>query len=371
MELRDGLALLLLAVGGIDDGGVQHLAGAVDDGHLAAHAVARVQAHGHLALDGRLHQQGAEVQGELADRAFAGRIGQVRAQFALQGGEDQAVIGILGRRLDEGHRARTGHDHGAENRLQGAVAIQNDRDLQHLLLLPAVDGKDLMPLQARDGLGKIVIEAIDRVLLRGRFRDQTAFALQQRPQRFAQGGVVADLLGNDVGGAGEGVFGGLDAFFGIDVIRRLGDGIGAVALLGEQDFGQGLQAFFLRHGRAGAALGLIGAIEILEFGEGADRGDGGREFVRQLALLGNGRKDRLAALLQRAKILQPRLERAQDRVVHGAVELFAVARDKGDRVPLVQQADDVFNIFCFLSQLFRQNLNHRIHPFSSKVFLLL
>ena len=36
--------------------GIQHLAGGVDDGHLAAHAVAGVQTHDGFAADGRLEQ---------------------------------------------------------------------------------------------------------------------------------------------------------------------------------------------------------------------------------------------------------------------------------------------------------------------------
>ena len=57
-ELGDGLLLLLFAVGGIDHGGVQHLARGVHHRHLAAHAVAGVEPHGHMSLHRRLHQKG-------------------------------------------------------------------------------------------------------------------------------------------------------------------------------------------------------------------------------------------------------------------------------------------------------------------------
>ena len=60
-ELGNGLLLAPLPVGGIDHGGVQHLARGVDDCHLAPHAVAGIQAHGHMALHRGLHQQGLEV----------------------------------------------------------------------------------------------------------------------------------------------------------------------------------------------------------------------------------------------------------------------------------------------------------------------
>ena len=53
----DGLVFLPLTVGRVDHGGIEHLARAVHDRDLAAHAVPRVKPHRDLALDRRLHQQ--------------------------------------------------------------------------------------------------------------------------------------------------------------------------------------------------------------------------------------------------------------------------------------------------------------------------
>ena len=164
-ERGDRLVLLPLAVGRIDHGGVQHLARAVHDRDLAAHAVAGIKTHRDLALDRRLHQQRAQVGGKLADGAGAGRVGQVRSDLALKRGEEQPVIGVLGSRADKAHRARAGHNDGAVDRLQRAVALQLDGDLQEALLLTAVDGQDLVALQAGDRLGKVVVQPVDRILL--------------------------------------------------------------------------------------------------------------------------------------------------------------------------------------------------------------
>ena len=68
---------LLLIERGIDHRGIQHLTGAVHHRHLAAVAVAGVEAHGDLALDGRLHQQRPEVQRKLPDCPLAGGIRQI------------------------------------------------------------------------------------------------------------------------------------------------------------------------------------------------------------------------------------------------------------------------------------------------------
>ena len=53
----DGFIFLPLAVGRVDHGGIEHLACAVHDGDLAAHAVTGIKAHRDLALDRRLHQK--------------------------------------------------------------------------------------------------------------------------------------------------------------------------------------------------------------------------------------------------------------------------------------------------------------------------
>ena len=184
-QLLDGLVLLPLAVGGIDDGGVQNPAGPVDHGDLAAHAVPGVEAHGDLALDGRLHQEGTKVQGKLADGAFTGRRRELGADLALERREEQAVIGVKRRSADKLHRPGSGHDHGAIDRAHGGVVVQLDRNPQHLFLLPAVDGKNLVPLQAGEILGKVVIELIDRILLGGGLGMELADPAQQLLQGFA------------------------------------------------------------------------------------------------------------------------------------------------------------------------------------------
>ena len=82
-EAGDGLLLLPLAVGGVHHRCVQHLACGVHHRHLAAHAVSRVQAHGHMALHRRLEKQGLQVQGKLADGPLVGLVGEGGADLPL------------------------------------------------------------------------------------------------------------------------------------------------------------------------------------------------------------------------------------------------------------------------------------------------
>ena len=259
-QRTDGIVFALFGEGGVDHRGVQHLAGPVHHRDLAAVAVAGVKAHGDLALDGRLHEQGLEVQTEHLDSALVCRIGEAVSRLALHGGEDEAVIGVVCRGSDKGHGGGAGADHRAAHMLEGKVPVKLDRYFQKALFFPAIDGEDLVPLQAGDGGVEIVIQTVDGVFLRGSLAVQGTAPGNQIAQYGADTGVVRDVLGDDVGGACQRVLHGFDAFFGIDILLRQHLGRGAVGLLGKELVGQRFQALFLRHGGAGAALGLIGAV---------------------------------------------------------------------------------------------------------------
>ena len=82
-EDADGLGFFTGGEGRVHDGGIEHLARTVNDGDLAAVAVAGVETHSDLALDGRLHQQRAQVEGEHLYRALAGGIGKGGARLTL------------------------------------------------------------------------------------------------------------------------------------------------------------------------------------------------------------------------------------------------------------------------------------------------
>ena len=68
------------------------------------------------------------------------------------------------------------------------------------------------------------------------------------------------------------------------------------------------------------------------------------EFGRELALGANQRDDVLFSLLEVAQIRQPFVERAQRDVVHAAGDFFAVARDEGNGVALVDELDGCLDV---------------------------
>ena len=221
-----------------------------------------------------------------------------------------------------------------------------------------------MALETADVLGKVIIQAVDAVLLRGGLGAELSLPGDLLLQTLAQAGVIADLLGNDVGGAGQGFFCRGNALFLVYIILCRILRCRAVSPLLEKKLGQRLQAFFLGHGGAGAALGLIGAVQILQLRQGLGSVNGLAQLLRQLALLLNGGEDGLPPLLQAPEILQSGLQGAQGGVVHGAVEFLAVAGDKGDGVSLVQKLDDVFDVLRPGVQFPSQNRYDLFHTFS-------
>ena len=351
-------------MGGIDHRGVQHLSGAVYHRHLAPHAVAGVQAHGHMPLHRRLHQQGPEVQGKLADGALVGPLGEHAADLPLQGGVQEAVIGVLGSGFDKLHGPGAGTHHRPAQQDHGRVPVGEDADLQKFLPLAPVDSQHLVALEPGHRLFKVVVQPIDAVLLLGCGGLQHALAQHQLTKGFADRCVVGDLLGDDVAGALEGVPGGFHALFGIDIRRGRLQGIGTVPPLGEEKLRQGRQPLFPGHGGAGAPLLLVGAVEILHLSQRGGLVDGGGELLCQLALALNGVFDLLPALFQVPEVLQPLLQGAQGGVVHGAVELFPVAGDEGDGVALVQQVYHVFDMLLRLGELPGEDLNDGFHSCS-------
>ena len=272
---------------------------------------------------------------------LAGLVGEMCPHLPLQGGVEEPVIGVLRGGPDKGHGPRPRPHHRPAEQHQGRLPVGDHGRPQKALPLPPVDRQDLVALEPGDGLGEVVVEPVDRVLLPGGPGGQLSPLQHQLPEDLADGGVVGDVLGDDVVGPLEGVGGGLHPLLGVDV--GLGGllRIRAVALLGEQQGRQRLQPLLPRRRGAGAALLLVGAVQVLHLRQGGGGVDGGGQRLRQLPLAVDSSLDLLPPLLQIAQVLQPLLQGAQGGVIHGAVELLAVAGDEGDGVALVQQGDDV------------------------------
>ena len=106
---------------------------------------------------------------------------------------------------------------------------------------------------------------------------------------------------------------------------------------------------------------FIGPVKVFHFRQGGGAVDGGGQLIRQLALVFDGLLYLVPAVLEVAQVLQAVGQLTDELVVHGPVELLAVAGDEGDGVSLVQQGDDVFNVLGGTVQFPGQNLYYCFH----------
>ena len=197
-----------------------------------------------------------------------------------------------------------------------------------------------MRAQLVDAQVKVVVELEDAALVFG------AVDLARGDRAEAQGlfahaathvGVVADRLGHNVAGAGQG---------GFDVghlVVEIGGGKGFWRLTAEclagHEIGQGLEAVLAGDAGARAALLLVGRIQVFQL---SARGGGSElhlELGRQLALFGDTCDNGSTALVQGAGGFERLDNVAQLFFVQLAGGFLAVAGDKGQRVAGVEQLD--------------------------------
>jgi len=107
----------------------------------------------------------------------------------------------------------------------------------------------------------------------------------------------------------------------------------------EQRLRQRFQTGLARDLSLGAALGLIGRIEVFKFDLAVCAGNGALQFRRQLALLGDALQNRRAAILQLAQIAKPLFKFAQLGIVQAARLLLAVAGDERHGRAFTQKLD--------------------------------
>ena len=128
-----------------------------------------------------------------------------------------------------------------------------------------------------------------------------------------------------------------------------------------QQLRQRRKALLPGHGGTGAALLLVGPVQILHLRQRGGVFDGGGQLVGELALPIDGGQHLLPALGQITQVAQAILQLPQGGVVHRAVEFLAVAGNEGDGVALVQKGDDVFHVAQGLVQLPGQQLGDSRH----------
>ena len=219
----------------------------------------------------------------------------------------------------------------------GRRGIHFDGNLQKALALAAVHCQNAVPRGLFHRLFEIVIfviHAFGAVLCR--LRNEHAPGQVQLSQRGARIRVIADGLGNDIARARQRRLRVGHLLAGI-TCRKL-RGVICRGLL-QQALGQRLQPAGLRHAGTRFSLGAVRAVKVLHFGQRLGRSQLSGQFGGPFPLLFNGGAHRFFLGRKLAQIGQLVRQLAQLLVVHAAGGLFAVTRNEGNGVPLVNQAN--------------------------------
>ena len=261
------LRLRNLAVAGQreNDARIQHAPGFVHNRDLAARADAGVKPHRDLPAHRRLHQQRAQIQREHANRRRARLVGQFRAQFRVQRRRNQPRIRIVARLRNVLARRtpRLLHEAVAHELLR-LLLVHVQRDFEEALLLPAVHRQHPVRRHQAQRLTVVVVHAVGAVLVFRRDRRDHRRLMVVRFELRADGGIVADDLGDNIHRALQGILRRFEALLRVHIAQ--GDGFRRhhVPLLEHQRVRERLQSLLLGNGRAGTALRAVRAINILQ-----------------------------------------------------------------------------------------------------------
>ncbi|MNQ60325.1 hypothetical protein D3C85_746000 [compost metagenome] len=336
----------------VDGGGVDDLAGLVDDGDLAARANAGVQPQHGLGAGGSGQQQVFQIGGEHADGFGFAAFTQAADQLAFECRQQLHAPGPAAD-FTQPARARRGVQreqaitqlqeigdarHAGVRHLRFKLGFQPQAQFQHALLTAAQQRQDAMRRQRAQRF--VEVEPVAEVGAFGFLAvDHLGIDQSGGPQVLAHVGkqvrVFRVALGQDVARAVQRRLGVVDGRFGVQVLR--GQRGGVAGRVGQDGVGQGLKTGFAGDLGARAALGLVRRVQVFQ----ALLGIGGGNFLlqlgRQLALLRDGFKNGATALFELAQIAQAHLKVAQHGIVQAAGGFLAIARNKGHGGAVIQQ----------------------------------
>ena len=159
--------------------------------------------------------------------------------------------------------------------------------------------------------------------------------LQEGAQPVEQRGVFGEALHEDVLGAFQHGLHIGETLLGVD--EALGLALRVQFRIAEQRVGQFAEAGFQGDLPLGAALLLVGQVEVFQAGLGVGQLDFAFQLGGQLALLLDAGQDRATALLQFAQVAQAFFQVAQLGVVQAAGDFLAVAGNEGHGRTFVEQ----------------------------------
>ena len=262
-------------------------------------------------------------------------------------GVEQAFPGVVDGKLQLRGPVAFGAQNFAAHLAGGAGGIELDEEVEDALGFAAANCQHAVRWNGFDGLLEVVIHleselVVELFLVRvkGLTAADDAFVVQQRAQKLAQIGVLAQHFSHDVACAFERVLDGRHFFVCVDERGREAQQRGRAGNLRPQVIGQGGQPAVARKGGLGAALGLVGQVQVFELGAVERDLDAGFELVVELALLKNRGQNGLASACKLAKVAELFLDVADLHLIQIASGFLAVTRDEGHGAAFVQERND-------------------------------
>ncbi len=362
---------------GVNRGGIEQFSGSVDHGDFHPGTNAGVESHDHLRPGRGGQQQIAQIGTEYIDGHRLGLFAQARQQLAFQREGEFDLPGPLYRAAQPvvcgaalmapaQQHGKTPLGQGSQRRCDRAFGHwrQVDAGIEHLLRPPAQHGQGAVRRHfvQRLGVVEIVAEFGAFLLFSGaQLADQVAGLPQPFTHRGDHRRGFGPAFTQNVAGAVEARLRGggicrLGAVLRADEPSRRLQRIGL--RLQPKQIGQRLQPGLAGFLRPSDAARLVGQIKVFEFLLLPSRADGGLQFGRELALLGDGLQHHGAAVFEFAQIEQALFQRAQMVVAHAARHLFAIAGNEGHRSPAIHQFDGRLNLLRRELQFGAERLQH-------------
>ena len=253
----------------------------VEADELAPRPETGIEGEDPLLTEGRRQEELAEIVGEDPDRLRIGPLFGHHADLRFHRAGQEPPVRVFDGQPDLfGERTISLDKEGAEQRNRFRLGRDDAESEKFFLLAPAHReypvrgdfGRRLFPVE-------VVQIAIPFLLLaRDYFRLKDGFVRKECPHPGAGLFVFVHPFGDDVPGAGQGVFRGRHSLFGIDESRCLGERIERL-LLGKDALGEGFEPLLPGRDCPRPTLGTEGEIEILEDGEGFRGIDPALQFV--------------------------------------------------------------------------------------------
>ena len=353
----------------VDRGGIDDLAGGVDDGDLHAGAYPGVESHGCARACGRGQQQIAQVAREHLDGFGFGAGAQRGHEFRFQmhadfhapgeahGIHQPAVSGtaLVGNAETCGNARLAGVVRIAPGGLRG-FAVEAQAHVEQFLA-PAAKCRE-RAMRGHGGQLFGVVEIVGIFFCAGFLASDDiglhhTMVLQIFAQALQQGRVFGKAFHQDLACAVERCLG--VGYAGVFAVGRA-EGLAQVACglglryqhrVGQQRIGQGVQPGFARNLRARATFGFVRQVEVFKLRLVRREQHGLAQFGCELVLFLDGLEDGRAARFEFTQVAQSFLQQAQLHVVEATGGLLAIARDEGHRCAFVEEGDGGSNLGRF------------------------